>query len=242
MTAQQHNQATTDTMTPWVSLSVVMFITGIIAFTTYTTEYVPAPAARTATVHQSPAKGPTLTFDNAAQHARKQKSSELEQRFQQAVAMLHAKRYEFALPPLHRVIELAPEMPEAYVNMGFALIGLERYETARDFFQTAIDLRPYQGNAYWGLAVALENIGDISGALGAMRTYIHLAEPNDPYVRRARSALWEWEYKLERGPLPEAEAKWLKRRGKEWEERNSPERDMPQPESETIPISVSPID
>ena len=151
--------------------------------------------------------------------------AEITRRFQQAVMMLHAHRYEYAVTALHQVIELAPRMPEAYVNMGFALLGLKRYTAARDFFNTATDLRPYQGNAYWGLAESLEQLGDLQGALGAMRTYIHLAPPGDPYVRRARSALWEWESTLKRGPLPPAEAEWLTREGREWEDRNSPERD-----------------
>ena len=155
---------------------------------------------------------------------------ELGLRFNQAVAMLHAKRYEFAITALHRVIELSPQMPEAYVNMGYAMLGLQRYDAARDFFDAATEIKPFQGNAYWGLAVALENLGDVAGALGAMRTYVHLAA-QDPdageYVRRARSAIWEWETSLQRGPLPPEEAEWVARRGAEWEERNNPGVDAP---------------
>lgn len=121
---------------------------------------------------------------------------EVHQRFQQGVAMLHAKRYEFAIAALHRVLELAPEMPEAHVNMGFALLGLERHAAARDFFETAIALRRDQVNAYYGLAVALEGLHDTAGAVGAMRAYIHLAGPADRYRVKAQSALWEWEAAL----------------------------------------------
>jgi len=146
------------------------------------------------------------------------------------VAMLHARRYDYAITALHRVLELAPRMPEAYVNMGFALLGKGEHRAARDFFQAAIDLRPYQHNAYWGLAVALEGLGDLEGAMGAMRTFIHLA-PSDPrteaFVRKARAALWEWDSRLRRGPLPAAEREWIARRSRDWEERNSPDRDAP---------------
>lgn len=163
-------------------------------------------------------------------HASAAREEQIAQRFQQAVVMLHAGQYEFAITALHRVIALSPRMPEAYVNMGYALLGLKKYSAARDFFQTAIDLRPYQGNAYWGLAAAAEGMNDLPVALGAMRTYIHLA-PSDPasqdYVRRARAALWEWENTLKRGPLPEEEAEWLARRGQEWVDRNSPDADSP---------------
>ena len=118
---------------------------------------------------------------------------ELTQRFEQAVLMLHARQYENAVTALHRVIQLSPRMSEAYVNMGYALLGLGRNHAARDFFRTATDLNPYQANAYWGLAVTMENSGDLRGALGAMRIFIHLSKPDDPFVRKARSALWEWE-------------------------------------------------
>ena len=165
-------------------------------------------------------------------HASAAREKEIAQRFQEAVTMLHAKQYDYAITALHRVIELAPRMPEAYVNMGFALLGLKQYKAASDFFGAAIEIRPYQGNAYWGLAVSLEGMNDLQGALGAMRTYIHLA-PSDPnsqdYVRKARSAIWEWENTLKRGPIPPEEEKFLTERGKEWAERNRPERDAPEP-------------
>lgn len=118
---------------------------------------------------------------------------EIHLRFQQGVAMLHAKQYEHAMTAFHRVLELDPKMPEAHVNMGYALIGLGRYAAARDFFEGATALRRDQANAYYGLAVALDGLSDRPGAIGAMRTYIHLSKPDDPYVRKARAALWEWE-------------------------------------------------
>lgn len=164
-------------------------------------------------------------------HAEAAREKEVKKRFQEAVMMLHARKYDYAVTALHRVIELAPRMPEAYVNMGFALLGMKKYKAAADFFNTAIEIRPFQGNAYWGLAVSLEGMHDLEGALGAMRTYIHLA-PSDPksqdYVRRARSAVWEWESTLKRGPLPPQEAEFLTKRGKEWAERNSPDHDAPE--------------
>ena len=126
-------------------------------------------------------------------HAGNTAQQEIHQRFQQGVVMLHAKRYEHAMVAFHRVLELDRAMPEAHVNMGFALIGLERYGAARDFFESAIALRKQQVNAYYGLAVALDGLRDRPGAIGAMRTFVHLSRPEDPHVRKARAALWEWE-------------------------------------------------
>ena len=50
-------------------------------------------------------------------------------------------------------------------------------------------MRREQLNAYYGLAVALEALGDLAGAKGAMRTYVHLGKPDDPYVRKAEAAV-----------------------------------------------------
>ncbi len=120
--------------------------------------------------------------------------SEIAQRFQQAVVMLHAHEYGHAATALQRVLALAPTLPEAHVNMGFALLGLKRTHEARQFFEGAAALRPGQANAYYGLALACEASGDLAMAIGAMRSYLHLARGESPeHLRRARAALWEWE-------------------------------------------------
>lgn len=147
-------------------------------------------------VATSPAPVETVEPDpqlKPREHGDFRRRREIEARFTQGVAMLHARQHEYALTAFHRVLELAPEMPEAHVNMGYALVGLGRFEAARSFFEAAIELQPRQLNAYYGLAVALESLGDLGGAIGAMRTYVHLAPRDDPYVRKAQAALWEWE-------------------------------------------------
>lgn len=131
-------------------------------------------------------------------HAAAAREQEIRRRFDQAVVMLHAKRYDHAVTALHRVLELAPQMPEAHVNMGFALIGLGRPKAARDFFDSATELAPGQANAYYGLALAYEGLGDLKLALSAMRSFLHVAKAEDEqYLRRARAALWEWEARLQ---------------------------------------------
>lgn len=132
------------------------------------------------------------------QHAAEAKENEVKARFDQAVAMLHSRQYEHAVAALHRVIELEPTLPEAHVNMGYALLGMGRYGAARDFFEGATTLRPAQANAYYGLAVSLEATGDLAAARGAMRTFVHLSPANDPFVRKARAALWEWQQEPQR--------------------------------------------
>lgn len=131
----------------------------------------------------------------------------LKQRFEQAVALLHAKQYQYAIMALNQVIELQPKLPEAYVNIGFAYLGLEDWDTALIAFNKATELKPDQANAYYGLALALEGKKDYETALGAMRSYIHLSTPQDPFLAKARSALWEWEAALGRIPGDQKPAK-----------------------------------
>jgi len=131
---------------------------------------------------------------------RSAREAELRSRFEQGVAMLHMRQYEYALMAFQRVLALAPDIPEAHVNMGFALIGVEQWDTARSFFESAIDLRRDQLNAYYGLAVALEAQGDMAGAMGAMQVYLHRAPSDDPFRTRAEAALWEWREAASQAP------------------------------------------
>jgi len=117
----------------------------------------------------------------------------LHQRFQQAVALLQHGEYDYAVQGFHEVLEIAPDLPEAHVNMGFALLGLEQFAAARGFFDSASNLRPSLSNAYYGLAVAWEGLGDLRQAEMAMRTFVHIADENDPHRRKAEAAIWEWE-------------------------------------------------
>lgn len=95
---------------------------------------------------------------------------------------------------------LRPHVPEVHVNLGFAYLALANAAAAEASFRKAIDLRPGQLNAYFGWAESLELLGDLPGALGAMRTYVHLAPEDDPFRVRAMSALWEWEARTAQAP------------------------------------------
>lgn len=131
-----------------------------------------------------------------AEHARQRREAEMKSRFEQGVLMLHARQFDPAIASFHRVLELAPDMPEAHVNMGFALLGLERFEAARDFFESATELRRDQLNAYYGLGLALEGLGDFPGASGAMRSYLHRSPQDDPFRTKAQAALDRWQTRL----------------------------------------------
>ncbi|MBS1142904.1 MAG: hypothetical protein H6R14_310 [Proteobacteria bacterium] len=125
------------------------------------------------------------------EHARDKARDEIRRRFSEGVIMLHAKEYNHALTAFHRVLEIDPKMPEAHVNIGFALLGLGKAKAAADFFDTATVLRPDQMNAYFGLGEALNQLGDKLGALQSMETYLHRSPKDDPYRAKAEAAVWE---------------------------------------------------
>ncbi|OHC70572.1 MAG: hypothetical protein A3H93_13300 [Rhodocyclales bacterium RIFCSPLOWO2_02_FULL_63_24] len=133
-------------------------------------------------------------------HVQEMKLKEINTRFQQGLVMLHARQYDHALTAFHRVLQLSPAMPEAYVNAGFALIGMKRFREAHDFFEGATALRVRQVNAYYGLAIALEGMHELPAAIAAMETYLHLTKADDPYRRKAEAAIWEWREALRDKP------------------------------------------
>jgi tetratricopeptide (TPR) repeat protein len=131
-------------------------------------------------------------------HVDEKRRDEIDARFKQGVIMLHAKQYDHAVTAFHRVLQLAPKMPEAHVNMGFALLGQKRYKEALAFFDGATELNRNQLNAYFGMAEAYEGLGDIRGALESMEAWLHRAKSDDPFRRRAEAAVWEWREHLKK--------------------------------------------
>lgn len=113
------------------------------------------------------------------------------------------KRFDQALVTLAQAIQLQPVFPEAYTAGGYALLGKKLPDNARTAFMRAINMNPGLADAYFGLGFALDALGEPEAALSAMRSYLHLTPVKDPYnktVITARSAIWEIESGLGRGP------------------------------------------
>jgi lipoprotein NlpI len=123
------------------------------------------------------------------------------QSFQQGVAMLQAGQFDYAITALHEVLAIYPALPEAHVNMGFALLGAGDPGAATDFFNSATDLRPSLHNAYYGLALAERDSGNDKAALAAMQAYTHLAAANEPHLPKAQEFIWDLQAKT-RGETP----------------------------------------
>lgn len=125
------------------------------------------------------------------------------QLLKEASEMIRAHRYDDAIRHLNRARDQIKDVPQTYLVLGRALEGKGDFATARDFYNAALNKDPTLSDAYWGFATSSESLSDLPSALGAMRSYLHTEPDADPYRRRiaqARSAIWEWESKLGRGP------------------------------------------
>ena len=125
-------------------------------------------------------------------------AEDFDRQFKAAVQLMQQGKNQQALDIWQRLATQHGEIAQVHVNMGFSLYDLGLYTAARDAFIRAMEINDFQANAYYGLAICSEKLGDLEGALGAMRSYIHLAkgEQQADFVRKARSAIWEWETEL----------------------------------------------
>lgn len=151
-------------------------------------------------------------------------SPRLRQALAGAESAIKHGRHDEAIRTLNRVRDEALGSSAAFHLIGKALIGKGDFATARDFLSKAIDLDPTRAEAYFDHARASEGLNDLPSALGGMRSYLHVETNSDPYrlrIAQARSAIWEWEAQLGRGPWgptrgipPGFTADMLKRDGK----------------------------
>jgi len=132
----------------------------------------PAPAVTTA-------PGGTERAELAARH------------FDMAVELLRQGLYADAAAALQQVLAVYPALPEAHVNMGYALLGAGDSRSAAAWFDRASDLRPTLHNAYYGLALAERQNAHRAAALAAMQTFAHLADADDRYLPHALEFIHE---------------------------------------------------
>jgi tetratricopeptide (TPR) repeat protein len=114
---------------------------------------------------------------------------ELAARFEQGVAMLRLGEFEHAVTAFHRVLVLAPRLPEAHLNMGFALYELNDYQGAQRFFEGAKALAPGFLNVEYGLAVSLFAQGKVVDAVHHMATYLGGLKRGDPFRKIAEEKM-----------------------------------------------------
>lgn len=136
-------------------------------------------------------------------HVRQARAQQAAGLLAEAETLIDGARYDAAVEVINRAGPLAPDNPRTYHQMGRALQGKGDPAAARFYYERAIDLDPRFADAYFGFASASDDMGDLESALGGMRSFLHVVDNPDPYrlkVAQARSAIWEWEAQLGRGP------------------------------------------
>lgn len=154
---------------------------------------------------QAPVENPSGNADTATA----QRTKDINKLLRAAEKSIRARRFDDAIATLNQAGPLDPEHAPTYLTMGHALAGKGKYAEARRYYEAAINFDPLYADAYFGHAAASEQLGDLESALGGMRSFLHVVKNPDPMrlqVAQARSAIWEWESQLGRGP-------WGKTRG-----------------------------
>ncbi len=75
----------------------------------------------------------------------------------------------------------------------------ERYEQAAEAYRRCVEADPIRARAWNGLAMALEKLGDLEGAIEAGRRLVEL-EPDEPLGHTSLSIFYQ-----QLGRIPEAE-------------------------------------
>lgn len=124
-------------------------------------------------------------------HAEEMRQREISKRFEQGVAMLTMREFDHAVTAFHRVLTLAPRMPEAHLNMGFALFELKDYQGAQRFFEGVKVIAPSFPNADYGLALSLFAQNKNVEAIHFMANYLRQVSESDPFRRKAEEKMAE---------------------------------------------------
>lgn len=76
----------------------------------------------------------------------------------------------FAILSAQQAINLDPNNPNEYINLGGIYYQLSQWDKAQPLFQQAINLKPDFPNAYYNLGHTLIQKGDLKGALAQFQT------------------------------------------------------------------------
>src|SRR5262249_10385180 len=89
---------------------------------------------------------------------------EVHRMYQDALAALESRNYEFALQRLNYILEEFPQMTDAHFSAGVALAGLGDYDHAIQQYEVSLQLRPDHTMAAYNLASVFEQKGDLASA------------------------------------------------------------------------------
>ncbi len=91
-----------------------------------------------------------------------------------AYVCIAQERYEDAVPPLARYIDIHPDEPSTYVNLGVALAALNRLPEAEIALRKALDIAPHHGGAEVHLGIVLRLQGQLLEAEDCCRRALEI--------------------------------------------------------------------
>ena len=94
-----------------------------------------------------------------------------------------------------KVLDMDPEFPDTYLNLGWAHLILGQFDSAELFFRKAVQLDPDNDNAYSALGFCLLNQKNFSEAENAFKKAIELNYHNDKaYVDLGQCYIYQNKY------------------------------------------------
>lgn len=101
------------------------------------------------------------------------------------IILMRMERFNDAIKDYERALKMAPDLAEAKVNMGAALIGLRRYASAIAILEEGLKNDPLSPHvAYYNLGIVHEMIGDYKSARGHYTQALSLAPEWSPAKRK----------------------------------------------------------
>ncbi len=116
---------------------------------------------------------------------------------------------QFALISNQQAIVLDPNNPQEYINLGGIYYQLTQWDEAIRQFQIAVALKPDLANAYYNLGHALQEKGDLNGALAQYEVVQRIVANDKPNLDRINQEIDALKKRIagtvEQGPNPGSE-------------------------------------
>lgn len=103
---------------------------------------------------------------------------------------------QFALLTAQQAVALDPNNPQQYINLGGIYFQLKAWDKAAQQFSTAASIKPDYSNAYYNLGHALEETGDLKGALAQYQTVKTLAVNDKESLKKITAEIDALEKKI----------------------------------------------
>lgn len=112
---------------------------------------------------------------------------------------------QFAIASAQQATALDPKNPNSYINLGGIYYQLQQWDNAQQQFQIAISLKPDLANSYYNLGHALEQKGDLKGALAQYQTVKNLVTSDKTNLDTIAKEIDTLQQKVDSGVTPSAQ-------------------------------------